>query len=90
MRLAPTMALLAILAVAVFSPVETSATTWHVEKDGSGDYAVIQDAIDAAAAGDTIRIGPGRFEDYSVYSYPGGDCDIVVFFNCGCGVYSWD
>jgi hypothetical protein len=34
-----------------------------VEKDGSGDYTIIQDAVDAAASGDTIRIGPGRFAE---------------------------
>ena len=28
--------------------------TWHVEKDGSGDFTVIQDAVDAAADGDVI------------------------------------
>lgn len=40
------------------------AVTWTVEKDGSGQFTVIQDAVDAAASGDTIRIGPGRFEDF--------------------------
>jgi len=39
------------------------ARTWNVRKDGTGDYTVIQDAVDRAAAGDTIRIGPGRFEE---------------------------
>lgn len=38
------------------------ARTWRVERDGSGDYTIIQDAVDAAASGDTIRIGPGRFD----------------------------
>jgi hypothetical protein len=32
-------------------------TTWFVERDGSGDFMVIQDAVDAAAAGDTILFG---------------------------------
>lgn len=43
---------------------EVSATTWHVEADGSGDFSVIQDAIDAAADGDLIAIGPGRYDQY--------------------------
>ena len=34
--------------------------TWVVELDGSGDFTVIQDAVDAAADGDTIFIGPGH------------------------------
>lgn len=47
------------------------ARTWHVRKDGTGDYTVIQDAVDRAAAGDTIRIGPGRFEEKRPFSsYP--------------------
>jgi hypothetical protein len=36
-----------------------------VEKDGSGDFTVIQEAVDAASDGDTIEIGPGRFDDYT-------------------------
>jgi hypothetical protein len=39
-----------------------------VRKDGTGDYKVIQDAVDHAAAGDTIRIGPGRFEEKRPFS----------------------
>ena len=35
--------------------------TWCVEKDGSGDFTTIQPALDAAAPGDTVLIGPGRF-----------------------------
>jgi len=42
------------------------SATWHVEKDGTGDFSVIQDAVDAAASGDTIRIGPGRYDDGEV------------------------
>lgn len=36
----------------------------YVEKDGTGDFTIIQDAIDAAGDGDVIQIGPGRFNDY--------------------------
>ncbi len=46
--------------------------TWNVEKDGSGDFTVIQDALDAATSGDTLRIGPGRFEDFREYQTNGG------------------
>jgi hypothetical protein len=35
-----------------------------VEQDGSGDFTIIQDALDAAAAGDSILIGPGRFDTF--------------------------
>jgi hypothetical protein len=37
------------------------AGTWRVELDGSGDFTTIQDALDAAAAGDSILVGPGEF-----------------------------
>lgn len=39
------------------------AATWYVEKDGSGDFTTIQPAIDAAAAGDTILVGPGQYTE---------------------------
>ncbi len=39
------------------------SATWQVSKDGTGDFSIIQEAADAAADGDTILIGPGRFDD---------------------------
>lgn len=48
----------------LLTPMLASAATWRVEKDGSGDFTVIQNAVDAASDGDTIKIGPGRFEDF--------------------------
>lgn len=47
----------------VLAATPSRAATWHVAKDGSGDFTVIQDAIDAASHGDTIRIHAGRYED---------------------------
>ena len=44
----------------------SAARTWYLEKDGSGDFAVIQEAVDAAASGDTLRIGPGRWYEHWV------------------------
>ncbi len=38
--------------------------TWRVELDGSGDYLDIQPAVEASAAGDTVLIGPGRFDTF--------------------------
>ena len=35
----------------------------RVEQDGSGEFLLIQDAVEAAASGDTILIGPGRYDD---------------------------
>jgi hypothetical protein len=39
------------------------AVVLRVEQDGSGDYLKIQDAVNVAASGDTILIGPGRYDD---------------------------
>ncbi len=43
--------------------------TWRVEKDGSGDFTVIQQAVNAASSGDEIEIGPGRYTDVTVFSW---------------------
>jgi len=50
---------------------QASAKSWFVERDGSGDFSVIQDAVDAAASGDTIMIGPGRFDEKRLVVTPG-------------------
>mgnify|MGYP001812183684 FL=1 len=61
---------LAILAlsVSVFesepaTPVASGAATLVVAADGSGDFATIQAAVDAAADGDTISIRPGTYTE---------------------------
>jgi hypothetical protein len=56
---------LAVLASSV------GASTWRVERDGSGDFIVLQDAVNAAAPGDSIVIGPGRYTEYAPFSLPG-------------------
>ncbi len=55
-----------------------SARTWRVELDGSGDYTDIQPAVDAAAPGDTIRIGPGRFDTFHPITAPAWTEDTIV------------
>jgi len=50
----------ALLSLILFSP-PGYGRSWRVEKDGSGDFAVIQNAVDAAAPGDTVVVGPGRY-----------------------------
>ena len=54
------------------------AATWYVAKDGSGDYTTIQPAVDGAAAGDTIMIGPGRYTEYAPFTVPGWTEDTYV------------
>ena len=59
---------IAILSIHIVT-TQAEATVWTVSKDGSADFLIIQDAIDAAESGDTIQIGPGRYTDYqTVYS----------------------
>jgi hypothetical protein len=76
--------LLALMTVAELA----AAATWTVRKDGTGDYAIIQEALNAAAAGDTVLIGPGEFlERFQVpgdtigmeaYAYvPGSEITII-------------
>lgn len=50
--------LVLVLSLASFSAV---AAEYTVSKDGSGDFTVIQDAIDAASEGDTISVNPGSY-----------------------------
>ncbi len=54
--------LAAVTILAAVAPAH--ARTWRVERDGSGDFVVIQDAVDAASAGDVIQLGPGRFDEW--------------------------
>lgn len=53
-----------LLLCALASSGEAAAGVWTVEKDGSGDFTIIQDAVDAAAPGDSILIGPGRYDAF--------------------------
>ena len=59
------------LLFAVF-PLAANSSVIRVEKDGSGDFSVIQDAVDAAQDGDTILIGPGRFTETHDFEYYNG------------------
>ena len=66
--------LASFLALATVSAVatDTPAATWRVAQDGSGDFALVQDAVEAAATGDTVSIGPGVYPELRDYPLPGG------------------
>ncbi len=66
------------LVLLLLIPTLSYAKVFYVEKDGSGDYTVIQDAVDAAASGDTIRIGVGRFDDKQWVVCPGWSEFVMV------------
>ncbi len=60
-------------------PLSALAATFTVRKDGSGDFAVVQQALDAVASGDTILIGPGDFADPTTISLPGYSYPVVSY-----------
>ncbi len=64
---------LPVLLLLVLSASVSEARSWRVEKDGTGDFAVIQDAVDVSASGDTISVGPGRFTEYTTHVYSGNN-----------------
>lgn len=71
-----------LLATAVLAlALPASAATWHVEQDGSGDFTTIQAAVDAAADGDVIAIGPGHYSDSMTYHGTYGDWEICVLLD---------
>jgi len=69
------------LVIMLLTASSVFADTWTVERDGSGDYTVIQDAVNAAASGDTIRIGPGRFNEGQIYTCPDWSEFVRVMIN---------
>lgn len=69
-----------ILAIflSVIGAVPSSARTWFVERDGSGEFASIHNAMIACAAGDTIMIGPGRYDDFHPLVAPAWTSEAIV------------
>jgi predicted outer membrane repeat protein len=51
-----------------------TAATITVATDGSGDYAQIQDAIDAATSGDTLQLGAGEWN--APFDFSGKDLTV--------------
>ncbi len=55
----------------VFGPVpEPQAETLTVRLDGSGEFASIWDALETAAPGDTLLLGPGRYAEGRPFTVP--------------------
>jgi len=52
-----------LLALVAATAPRLSAAQLLVSKDGSGGYTTIQGAMNAAGYGDTIRVGPGIYEE---------------------------
>lgn len=68
-----------ILAVILLVANCAAAATYTVRKDGTGDFTVIQDALDATADGDSVLIGPGRYTESSMVRLSGYGYDIESF-----------
>lgn len=67
------------MAVSVALAGYSAGATLSVYKDGSGDFIAIQPALDAAADGDTVLIGPGEFLEETVYRPSGWGFDIRAY-----------
>lgn len=67
-----------LLVIVLFAAAPLMAATWRVDLNGAGDFTDIQPAVDAAAAGDTILIGPGRFATFHPIGLPGYFDEVIV------------
>ena len=70
--LSKSIASLVALATVCAVATDTPAATWRVAQDGTGDFELVQDAVEAAATGDTVSIGPGVYPELRDYPLPGG------------------
>ena len=58
------------IAILALLNVTAYAATLTVRQDGSGDYLTIIEAVQAAAAGDTVEVGPGTYGDSVAVDVP--------------------
>lgn len=68
-----------VMCVLLLVPLCAIGATITVERDGSGEFTTIQPALDAAASGDTIQIGPGEYTESAPSYIPGYSWDVDVF-----------
>jgi hypothetical protein len=52
-----------LLVLLLALPTRSFARTWHVLADGTGDAPSVRAAVDRAAIGDTIVVGPGQYRE---------------------------
>lgn len=72
-----------ILLILLILPSTGFAHTWRVDRNGDSDFVVLQDALDAAASGDTISTGPGRYDDWESYGSGGNVRRVCGFVGVG-------
>ncbi len=68
-----------LMTLCEFLVASATAATLTVNKDGTGDFSVIQRALDVAADGDTILIGPGEYSESTMVRMPGWTYDVESF-----------
>lgn len=56
------------------------AGTWRVEQDGSGQFTTLQPAVDAAASGDTILVGPGWYQELHWVDHYGSPIQVAAYW----------
>lgn len=69
----------ALVAASIGVAVVSEAATFRVARDGSGDFSVIAEAVDAAASGDTISIAAGDYPETPPYQAQGGILNVVAW-----------
>jgi len=62
------------------APAVSSARTWHISADGSGDVTTIKAGIDSSVAGDTVLVQSGTYYEWGIYIVKSG---IVVVSETG-------
>ena len=70
--------ILLLLLTSLFMAEIAAGATILVRKDGTGDYSVLHTAVNAAADGDTILIGPGEFTETRSVQIPGWPTDVLT------------
>jgi hypothetical protein len=50
-----------------FSATESTARTWIVNKEGTGDYGSISVAVSFASSEDSVLVGPGEYAEPTIY-----------------------
>ncbi|MFH2051445.1 MAG: right-handed parallel beta-helix repeat-containing protein [bacterium] len=71
-------ALILACLLVVFGCGLAQGRTITVERDGTGEFIILQEALNAAADGDTILIGPGEFTEMYKVKYPGYPWEVDV------------